>query len=86
MRDKAETLRRRLKIRAWRRGMLEMDLLLGRYADLFLEKMDEAELRLFEDLLEENDQDLFAWSLAQGEIPQRFQQLLNSIVKISAEK
>ena len=56
-----ETRLRRLRIRAWRRGIKEMDLLLGPYADGPAAALDEADLAAFEALLEENDQDLYAW-------------------------
>lgn len=52
---------KRLKIRSWRRGTREMDLLLGAYADARLAKMSGDELDAFEALLHENDQDLYAW-------------------------
>ncbi len=56
-----ETRLRRLRIRAWRRGIKEMDLLLGPYADGPAGALDEAALAAFEALLDENDQDLYAW-------------------------
>ena len=53
--------RRRLLVRAWRRGMREMDLVLGRFADAKLAGLTEAELAEFEKLLEIPDQQMFAW-------------------------
>lgn len=61
MADARETRLKRLKIRSWRRGIKEMDMLLGPYADGPLRDLDEAELSDFEALLEENDRDLYAW-------------------------
>lgn len=52
---------RRLKVRGWRRGMKEMDLILGPYADALLEGRAEADLDALEALMEENDQDLYLW-------------------------
>jgi antitoxin CptB len=66
---KGETARRRLAIRAWRRGTREMDLILGRYADAHLAGMDDVALGAFEALLDENDQDLLAWATAQAAAP-----------------
>lgn len=60
----AETLENRLKrlrIRSWRRGMREMDLLLGGYADGALADLDGAALDAYERLLEEPDQELYLW-------------------------
>lgn len=58
---------KRMRMRAWRRGTKEMDLILGRYADARLTTMDALELADFDRLLGENDHDLFAWIL--GRLP-----------------
>lgn len=52
---------KRIRIRCWRRGTREMDLLLGPYADGPLAALESDELHAFEALLEENDHDLYAW-------------------------
>lgn len=67
---------KRLKIRAWRRGTKEMDLVLGNYADHNLGKMSETELQAFEALMEENDQDLMSWLMGQVPAPQVHHELL----------
>jgi antitoxin CptB len=64
-----EDRRKRIRIRAWRRGTREMDLVLGPYADARLDAMDAPGLDLFETLLAENDQDLMAWVLGQSAPP-----------------
>ena len=46
---------RRLRIRSWRRGTREMDLLLGRFADANLATFDADGVELFEALLDEDD-------------------------------
>ncbi|MEM1383855.1 MAG: succinate dehydrogenase assembly factor 2 [Pseudomonadota bacterium] len=56
-----ETRLKRLAIRSWRRGTREMDLILGGYADACLSELGEDRLAAYEELLEENDQDLYAW-------------------------
>jgi antitoxin CptB len=53
--------RRRALYRSWRRGTREMDLLMGRFADVEIGLFDEAELAAFEALIELPDRDLFAW-------------------------
>ena len=60
---------RRLRMRSWRRGTREMDLILGPFADAEIGRMDETTLVAFEALLSENDQDLFYWISGQGSIP-----------------
>lgn len=60
----SETLderRRRLLYRVWHRGMREMDLLMGGFADAHLRSMSDAELSDFERLSERQDQELLSW-------------------------
>lgn len=57
---------KRLTLRSWRRGIREMDLILGPYADARLAALDAARLDAYEALLEENDQDLYQWVTAQA--------------------
>jgi antitoxin CptB len=68
----SETLdsrRKRLAWRASRRGIKEMDLIVGGYADQHLANMTSGELALFEVLLEIPDQDLLAYATNQSTIP-----------------
>lgn len=52
---------KRLHMRSWRRGMKEMDLILGHFADDCLADLPGDQLDLYERLLGENDQDLYLW-------------------------
>lgn len=61
MTETREARLKRLKIRCWRRGTKEMDMLFGPYADRGLADLSDAELDAFEVLMEENDQDLYLW-------------------------
>lgn len=67
--DPDDTRRRRLKIRSWRRGTREMDLLLGGYFDHFGAAMTANELDAFDALLAENDTELYAWISAASPTP-----------------
>ncbi len=71
---------KRMKIRAWRRGTKEMDLILGPYADANLAGMDNEALDLFDALLLEKDQDLYQWVSGQATPPERFAGLIRSLV------
>lgn len=62
---------KRLRMRSWRRGMREMDLLLGPFADAELEALGPVDLASYEDLLSENDQDLYSWMLDRNGAPAR---------------
>jgi antitoxin CptB len=53
--------RRRLLFRCWHRGIREMDLVLGRFADSELAGLSKAELGEFERWLEIPDQQMFAY-------------------------
>lgn len=66
MSETHENRLRRLRMRSWRRGTKEMDLLLGPYADARLVALNAAELDLYEELLNENDQDLYLWVAARS--------------------
>lgn len=63
---------KRLRIRCWRRGTKEMDLLFGQFADGALKDMPTADLDAFETLMEENDQDLYLWISGATEVPPAF--------------
>ncbi len=60
---------KKLKFRAWRRGFVEADLILGPFADTRVGAMTAAELDEFEALLETPDQDLYAWIMGVAPIP-----------------
>ncbi|WGH78091.1 FAD assembly factor SdhE [Jannaschia ovalis] len=70
---------KRMRIRAWRRGIKEMDLILGGYANDRLAGLSAEGLDLFEALLGENDQDLFAWVTGQAAPPPRFAPLIREL-------
>ncbi|MDP2409643.1 MAG: succinate dehydrogenase assembly factor 2 [Pseudolabrys sp.] len=53
--------RRRLKFRSWHRGIREMDLVLGPFADGHLAVLSDADLDEYETWLDIPDQQIFAW-------------------------
>jgi len=67
--DPHHTRRKRLKFRAWHRGMQEADLILGRFADKRLPTMSADELDQFEALLEQLDQDILDWLMGRAAVP-----------------
>jgi len=70
---------KRLKIRAWRRGTKEMDLILGTFADQKLGALDAGELDLLEALMDENDTDLYPWFTGLAEAPPQHRLILLKI-------
>jgi antitoxin CptB len=65
--DGLDVRRRRLLFRAWHRGLREMDLILGRFADATIAELSDAELDEFERLMEQPDPELYGW--VTGEMP-----------------
>lgn len=64
-----ETRLKRLRLRSWRRGTKEMDLILGGFADDRLGGLGADALDRYEAMLSENDQDLYVWVSGQGSPP-----------------
>jgi antitoxin CptB len=69
---------KRLRFRAWHRGFKEADLVLGRFADLHAAALDDGDFKHFEALLEEPDDDLYAWILGREPPPARHDHALLS--------
>jgi antitoxin CptB len=76
MMNEAEQLaalrRRRIVWRATHRGTKEADMLVGGFCDRYLDAMDEAEMRWFEALLDEQDVDIMAWAFGKADVPTEF--------------
>ncbi len=64
--------RRRILFRAWRRGMREMDLVMGQFADVNLPTMSEAELDEFERLMEAPDPQVLSWITGEAPTPPEY--------------
>ena len=62
--------RKRLLFRCWHRGMREMDLILGRFADAEIASLAESELSELERLIEVPDPDLYAALTGDRSLPQ----------------
>jgi antitoxin CptB len=64
--------RRRILVRAWRRGIREMDLMLGGFAEAELAGLSEAEVAVLETLMNEDDGDILSWITGEKPCPERF--------------
>lgn len=67
--EKLDIVRKRLAWRASRRGIREMDIIVGGYADKHLPTMSAKDLIAFEALLEIPDQQLLSWVTRQEDVP-----------------
>ena len=61
--------RKKLLFRSWHRGIREMDLILGGFADGAIATLTEAEMDQYERLLELQDADLLSWATGEQGIP-----------------
>ena len=61
--------RRKVLFRAWRRGVREMDLIVGRFADAYIDQFDDATLDDFERLIEAPNADLYGWVVGAESAP-----------------
>jgi antitoxin CptB len=64
--------RRKILFRSWHRGMREMDLIMGRFADARIDKLTEADLDEFEALIEVPDRDLLMWITGEKSVPANY--------------
>ena len=79
--DRATRLKR-LRFRAWHRGTKEADLLIGGFFDAHSERWDDAQIDLFERLLEEQDVDIMAWAMGIEPAPDRYAGTLMEAMKL----
>ncbi len=67
--ENSDTRRKRILWRATHRGIKEMDLIVGGFAQARLTGMNEAELAALEAIIELPDQELLAWATRLEPIP-----------------
>ena len=68
-RSQLEVRRRRILYRSWHRGMRELDLIMGRFAERTINELTAQELFEFEQLMEVSDRELLAWITGEGDVP-----------------
>ena len=66
--DGLDERRRRILFRSWHRGMREMDLIMGSFADAVIGQLSDIELEDLERLMEAPDPEVYRW-LAGGQAP-----------------
>jgi antitoxin CptB len=67
--DGLDPRRRRLLFRSWHRGTREADLIMGRFADVHIDRLSESELDEFEHLLDALETELLTWITGQTPVP-----------------
>lgn len=63
--------RRKALFRSWHRGMREVDLILGSFADGEIGTLSEDELGVYEALMAEPDGDILKWVTGEAAVPAR---------------
>ncbi|MFN4097619.1 MAG: succinate dehydrogenase assembly factor 2 [Sphingomonas sp.] len=76
-----ETRIKRLRFRAWHRGVKEADLMIGGFFDAHHAGWTDAEIELFEALLEEQDVDIMAWAMGMQPVPAEYQGTIMAALK-----
>ncbi|TDI63640.1 MAG: succinate dehydrogenase assembly factor 2 [Alphaproteobacteria bacterium] len=71
--------RKKLKFRSWHRGMKEADIILGRFADVYLPQLTKQELYQFDALLACTDHVLLDWINGRVKVPEEYD---NNIMKL----
>jgi antitoxin CptB len=64
---------KRLRFRAWHRGVREADFMVGGYFDFYHAGWTDAEIAWFEHFLEEQDVDIMAWAIGTLPVPECWQ-------------
>ncbi len=75
--------RRKALFRSWHRGMREMDLILGAFADAEIAALTDAELDQYERLLDVPDGDILPWLTGERPVPEPFQTTVMSRIMAS---
>jgi len=61
--------KKRLRFRAWHRGMRELDLILGPYVDGRIADLSPTDMDALETLFDVTDTELYSWICGRGAIP-----------------
>mgnify|MGYP001242648360 CR=1 FL=1 len=84
MADREEELdvrRKRLQFRSWHRGIRELDLLTGPFADRYVPGFTAEQLDEFEALLLQSDPDIYNWLVGHEPIPEAFDNEIVGLMK-----
>ena len=71
---------RRLTLRSGRRGLRELDLVLGQFAERHLRRLSPESLSLYEQLLDEEDKCVLDWMTGSPGCPEKYVELIKRIV------
>eukprot|EP00126_Sphaerothecum_destruens_P001491 Sdes_comp14866_c0_seq1m3600 len=70
--ENLSTKRKRLLYQTRKRGILENDLIISTFFEKYQDKFCEDDLRVLDDLLDQNDWDLYYWATQKRPVPQKY--------------
>lgn len=73
--------RRRILFRCWHRGMREVDLLLGQFADARIGDLTDGELDQLEAFMEAADADIFSWFAGSKPVDPSYERPIFHVIK-----
>ena len=76
-----EARRKQLLFRSHHCGMKENDILLGHFADCYIEELSDALLDQFEALMHHNDIDVMNWIIGKTPVPEAFDTELMALIQ-----
>lgn len=76
----SEIRMRRMILRSGRRGMRELDLVLGQFAERRLRRLPPESLELYEQLLDEEDKCILDWMIGAQPCPENYDELVAQVV------
>lgn len=77
---------KRLLYRAWHRGMRELDMLIGAFAESRIATLTPVEMEQFEALLDVPDPDMLAWVTGKEAVPKQYDTLLFRALQTSLSR
>lgn len=72
-------LKKKLIVRSSKMGMRELDILVGGFARAQIDQLTEPELQVFEELLNNPDQEILAWIQGIAPVPAEFAVIVTKI-------
>lgn len=73
-----ENKRKQLSFRSWHRGTREMDLIMGSFADKHIDHFTKEEVKLYDEVLQMPDPDLYDWVSGRVQPPSN---VMNSVLE-----
>ena len=68
----SDILRKKMKYLATKRGIIENEIIFDKFINTHFEQLKEPEIKLFNELLQEYDWDIFAWITGHRAAPKKY--------------